>query len=87
VLLDVSGPRIRDTLAKGVPIDLDPVSFKTGDVAVTMASHIGLQIWQLADEPVYRLAVARSYFDSFWRWLAMSAAEFGCEITAPTRGN
>lgn len=82
VLLDVSGSRVRDALAKGLPIDLDPVSFRTGDVAVTAASHIGVQIWQLSDEPVYRLAVARSYFASFWRWLAASAAEYGCDVVA-----
>lgn len=82
VLLDVSGPGIRDTLAKGLPIDLHPAFFRTGDVAVTAASHVGVQIWQLSDEPVYRLAVARSYFGSFWRWFAASAAEFGCETIA-----
>ncbi len=81
VLLDVSGPRIRDALAKGLPIDLHPTSFKVGDAAITKASHIGLQIWQLAPEPLYRLAVARSYFISFWGWLSSSAAEYGCEIS------
>jgi sarcosine oxidase subunit gamma len=83
LLLDVSGPRVRDTLAKGLPIDLDPVAFKPGDAAITTANHISVQIWQLSGEPVYRLAVPRSYFGSFWHWLAMSAAEYGCEIIAP----
>ena len=84
VLVDVSGPRVRDALAKGVPIDLHPASFRAGDVALTCASHISVQIWQLTADPVYRLAVARSYFGSFWHWLAMSAAEYGCEIIDPT---
>lgn len=82
VLLDLSGPRIRDTLAKGLPIDLHPAVFKPGDAAMTTANHIGVQIWQLSGEPVYRLAVPRSFFGSFWHWLAMSAAEYGCEIIA-----
>jgi heterotetrameric sarcosine oxidase gamma subunit len=83
VLLEVSGPRVRDVLAKGLPIDLHPASFQVGCVALTSASHIGVQLWQTAADPVYRIAVARSFFDSFWQWLASSACEYGCEIIAP----
>jgi len=84
VLLELRGPRVRDVLAKGVSIDLHPRSFKTGDVAVTTASHLAVHLWQVADAPVYRLLVVRTYFDSLWRWLAASAAEYGCEVLAPT---
>lgn len=81
VVFEMSGPRIRDALAKMLPIDLHPTVFKTGDVAVTSASHIGVTIWQTADEPCYRLAVARSYCGSFWRSFVASAAEHGCEVS------
>lgn len=84
VLLDIRGPRVRDVLAKGVAIDLHPRAFKTGDVAVTTASHLAVHLWQVADAPAYRLLVVRTYFDSLWRWLAASAAEYGCEVLAPT---
>jgi sarcosine oxidase subunit gamma len=83
VVLEVSGPRVRDVLAKGLPIDLHPASFQVGDVALTSASHIGVQLWQTTAGPVYRMAIARSYFASFWRLLAMSASEYGCEIITP----
>ena len=83
VLLDIRGPRARDVLAKGVSIDLHPRAFRTGDAAVTTASHLAVHLWQVADEPVYRLLVVRTYFDSLWRWLAASAAEYGCEVMAP----
>jgi sarcosine oxidase subunit gamma len=83
VLLELRGPRVRDVLAKGVSIDLHPRSFRTGDAAVTTASHLGVHLWQVADDPVYRLLVVRTYFDSLWRWLAASAAEYGCEVLAP----
>ena len=83
VLLELSGQRVRDVLAKGVSIDLHPRAFRTGDVAVTTASHLAVQLWQVADEPVYRLLVVRTWFDSFWRWLAASAAEYGCEVLTP----
>ncbi len=83
IVLEVAGPRVRDVLAKGLPIDLHPESFRSGDVALTAVAHIGVHLRQTADAPSYRLAVARSYFGSFWHWLASSAAEFGCEVVAP----
>ena len=83
VLLELRGQRVRDVLAKGVSIDLHPRAFKTGDAAVTTASHLAVHLWQVADEPVYRLLVVRTWFDSLWRWLAASAAEYGCEVLAP----
>jgi methylglutamate dehydrogenase subunit D len=84
VLLDLRGPRVRDVLAKGVSIDLHPRAFRTGDVAVTTATHLPVHLWQVADEPVYRLLVVRTWFDSLWRWLAAAAAEYGCEVMGPT---
>ncbi|MGB7739615.1 MAG: sarcosine oxidase subunit gamma family protein [Steroidobacteraceae bacterium] len=84
VLLELRGARVREVLAKGVSIDLHSRSFRTGDVAVTTASHLAVHLWQVADQPVYRLLVVRTYFDSLWRWLAASAAEYGCEVLAPT---
>jgi heterotetrameric sarcosine oxidase gamma subunit len=83
VLLELRGPHARDVLAKGVSIDLHQRAFKTGDVAVTTASHLAVHLWQVADEPVYRLLVVRTWFDSLWRWLAASAAEYGCEVLVP----
>ncbi len=83
VVLEVSGPRVRDVLAKGMPIDLHPASFQIGYVALTSASHVGVQLWQTAADPVYRIALPRSFFGSFWHWLAASAGEYGCEIIAP----
>ncbi len=91
VVFELGGPRIRDALAKMLPIDLHPSVFRTGDVAVTIANHIGVTLWrttdspspdaQTADAPQYRLAVARSYAASFWRGFVASAAEYGCEAS------
>ena len=83
IVLELAGPRVRDVLAKGVPIDLHPDRFRAGDVAVTLVGHVGVQLWCNSAAPDYRLAVARSYFSSLWHWLAASAAEFGCEVVAP----
>jgi heterotetrameric sarcosine oxidase gamma subunit len=86
VVLELSGPRVREVLAKGVPIDLHPERFRSGDVALTVAAHVGVQLRQVSEAPAYRLAVVRSYFGGFWHWLAASAAEYGCEVAAPGRG-
>ena len=79
IVVDVSGPRARDVLAKGIPFDLHPRAFATGDVAMSVASHIAVQLWQVDDSPRFRLLVPRGYAASFRRWLGESAAEFGCE--------
>jgi methylglutamate dehydrogenase subunit D len=78
--LDLRGPKVRDVLAKGLPIDLDPARFGEGDVAMTAAFHVGVHLWQTSAQPIYRVSVVRSYFGSFWHSLASSAAEFGCEF-------
>lgn len=76
VVVRISGDRARDVLTKGMPIDLHPRAFRTGDVAITHASHIGTILWQLDEKPTYEVALFRSYVDSFAHWLFDSAAEF-----------
>ena len=83
VLLELRGPRVRDVLSKGVPIDLHPDRFRTHDVALTAVGHISIQLRQVSDEPAYCIGVAGSFFASLWHWLESSAAEFGCDVLAP----
>jgi sarcosine oxidase subunit gamma len=77
----VGGAAIRDTLAKGFPIDLDRHVFKAGDAATTIVSHIGATIWRRDDAPDgtarFEISLFRSLAESFWHWFAESAAEFG----------
>lgn len=85
-VLRLSGPCVREVLAKGVPIDLDPVVFVPGDAAVTLASHVGIVLWRVdrgrADEaPAFDIAVSRSFVGSFWHWLEASAATVGLSVT------
>jgi sarcosine oxidase subunit gamma len=81
-VLRLTGPRIRDALAKGVPIDLHPRAFKAGDSAATLVSQIAVHFWQVDDRPTYEFAVARSLAASFWHWLEASAAQYGLEFIA-----
>jgi sarcosine oxidase subunit gamma len=85
VLLELSGDRVREVLAKGVAIDLHPRAFKTGDAALTTTSHLALQLWQIGDAPTYRALVVRTFFVSFWHWLAASGAEYGVQVLEPRR--
>jgi heterotetrameric sarcosine oxidase gamma subunit len=80
LIVRLSGPRARDVLAKGVPVDLHPRAFKVGDVAVTLVAHIGVQIDLIDDAPTFQLMAPRSMAGSFWLWLCASAAEFGYDV-------
>lgn len=82
-VLRLSGPNVRDVLAKGVPLDLDPAAFGPNGAAVTLAAHIGIMLWQVDSAPTYNIAVPRSMAGSFWDWLAESAAEFGLAVATP----
>jgi methylglutamate dehydrogenase subunit D len=82
-ILHVDGPRWRDALAKGCPIDLHPRAFKPGDAAATAIANVGALLWQLPDDTGLYLAVPRSMAGSFWSWLAASAAELGLDASEP----
>ena len=82
VVLQMSGPKVRETLAKGVLVDLHPRAFGPGDVALTQIAHIGAQIWQIDAAPTFEIAVFRSLAGSFFHWLEASAAPYGITIEA-----
>jgi sarcosine oxidase subunit gamma len=80
LIIEVTGPRARDALAKGIAIDLGEAAFKVGDAAQTSAAHIGLQIALIDDKPTFEIISARSTAASFWSWLEASAAEYGIDV-------
>ena len=82
VVLRIKGPRARDVLAKGCPLDIDPRVFGPGSAAATEIAHIGCQLWQVDDGPTFDLVVNRSVAKSFWSWLSASGAEYGYEVVA-----
>lgn len=79
-IIRVSGPKAREALAKGVPLDLDPRVFGPGDTAMTVVAHINVHLWQSDTAPTYDFAVFRSFAGSFCEWLLNAAAEFGTEV-------
>jgi len=79
-VIRISGARARDVMAKGCSLDLHSRVFKPGDAATTAVALIDCQLWQIDDAPSYDLAVPSSFAESFWSWLAASAAEFGYSV-------
>jgi sarcosine oxidase subunit gamma len=79
-LYALTGARVRDALAKGVPIDLHARAFRPGDAASTLVAHIPVNLWQIDDRPSYEFAIARSLAQSFWQWLTAAAAEYGLQF-------
>lgn len=83
-VLRLSGPKVREALCKLVPVDLHPRTFRIGDVAATVAAHVGTTLWRLEDESngdaVFEIAVYRSLAGSFWSALSESAAELGFKL-------
>jgi sarcosine oxidase subunit gamma len=79
-LLRISGPRARDTLAKGCSLDLNPRVFKPGSAGTTPVALIDCLIWQVDETPTYDLAIPTSFAESFCSWLTASAAEYGYTV-------
>jgi methylglutamate dehydrogenase subunit D len=80
-VLRLTGSRVRDTLAKLVPLDLHARVFDAGSAASTIASHVPVTLWRLPDgsggHPVFEIAAPCSYAGTFWHEVVESAAEFG----------
>ncbi|MDJ0607420.1 MAG: sarcosine oxidase subunit gamma family protein [Kiloniellales bacterium] len=76
----VSGPRARDLLAKGCPLDLHPRVFPEGSCAQSLVAKAGVLIHCLEDGAGYDLYVIRSFAEYLWRWLADAAREYGFAV-------
>jgi sarcosine oxidase subunit gamma len=67
----LTGADIRETLARLVPIDLEPRLFRVGDLALTRAAHVNVRLWRTAAQ-TYELAVTRSYAADLRHFLALA---------------
>ncbi len=76
----ISGPKARATFEKGLGLDLHPRAFEAGDAASTSCAHLNVIIWQIDNQPIYEIAVARSFAVALCHWLTESAAEFGLKV-------
>ena len=85
--LRVSGPRARDLLCKGLPLDLHPRVFPPGRCAQSHLAKTGAVLHLIADDgasdgPTFELYVLRSFAEYLWLWLEDAAREYGLAITS-----
>lgn len=85
-LLRLRGPRLMETLAKGLEIDLHPRAFPAGSVALTALSHVPVGVWKRREALVLDLLVPRPTAADLWHWLQEAAAEFGIEVEKDAAG-
>ncbi len=85
--IHLRGPRARDLLAKGSPLDLHPRVFAAGGCAQGHVAKALVVLHMTAGDedeggPAFDLYVLGSFADYLWRWLEDAAGEYGLEITA-----
>jgi sarcosine oxidase, subunit gamma len=75
--LRLTGPRVRDVLAKGCSIDLHPLVFRRGSSAQTMLGLAGIIVLALSDAGDDYVVLVRSSFAGYLAdWLLDAALEF-----------
>ncbi len=79
IILSLKGPRVRDLLAKGTPVDLHPSVFGPGQCAVTQMAHVGVHFAQVGNDQ-FELSLFRGFAESFWEWLTEMASEYGYQV-------
>lgn len=77
-IIRMSGPNVRDLLAKGCALDLHPCRFPAGCVAQSVLAKVDVILHRVAepggeDDAVFDLYVGRSFAAYLWLWLADAA--------------
>jgi sarcosine oxidase, subunit gamma len=81
----IGGPRARDLLCKGMPLDLHPRAFAVGHCAQSVLSKTGIVVHLVADDGspdglTFELYVLRSFAEYLWLWLEDAAREYDLTI-------
>lgn len=79
VILRITGPKARNVLAKGTPVDLHRDEFPVGKSAVTQMAHVGVHLTRTGED-AFELSVFRGFAESFWEWLTEQSEEFGYQV-------
>ena len=74
--LRLRGPKARDVLAKGCPLDLDPGVFTPGHCAQSLLGHLSVLLDCVAADEIH-VSVTRSYGVDLLDWMREAAAEYG----------
>ena len=79
-VIGLSGPNVRDVLAKGCSLDLHPRVFGPGRCAQSLLAKASILLHQTDEAPRFDIYVARSYADYLWRWLEDAGTEYGVSV-------
>jgi sarcosine oxidase subunit gamma len=83
IAFHVSGPGVRDVLAKGCTLDLAQGKFDVGDCAQSGLAKANALIGLIDDAgTVFEIVARRSFSDYALRWLTHAASEYGVSISA-----
>jgi sarcosine oxidase subunit gamma len=69
-VIEISGERAREVIAKGCPLDLHPRALGPGRCAQSRLARTLVTLAQLDDAPTFELIVRRSFADYLWQWLS-----------------
>jgi sarcosine oxidase subunit gamma len=87
----IAGPRARDVLQKGCPLDFHSRAFAAGACAQSILAKAGVTLHLFADEsadqagaegPVFDIYVARSFAEYLWAWIEDAGREYGVTVVA-----
>ncbi|HEY4162105.1 MAG TPA: sarcosine oxidase subunit gamma family protein [Dongiaceae bacterium] len=81
-VIGLAGSSARDLLARGVSLDLHPRVFGPGQCAQTSTSKANVLLHQTGAEPSYEIYILKSFADYLWRWMSLTAEDFGLAIRA-----
>ena len=80
-VITVIGPKARDVLAKGCPLDLHSTVFKPANCAQTLLAKANVLIRHVDDSPPsFELIVRSSFAEYTALWLHDAASEYGCGV-------
>ena len=78
--LSLSGPAVRNILAKGCSLDLHPSQFGNGKCAQSLLAHAGIILAALSDDK-FILICRTSFAPYIHDWLIDAALEYGYQYT------
>jgi sarcosine oxidase subunit gamma len=78
----VAGPKARELLAKGCPLDFHPRAFAPGQCAQSGLAGANVIIELVDDGPTFEIGVLDSFADHLWRWLERAGADWRTAILA-----
>ena len=81
-VLRLHGPRLRDVLAKGCPLDLHLKNFRFGECAQSKIDGLNVLLDHI-DDDTFDIYVARGFARTFWEWLIEAANEYGYLVEKP----